>query len=409
MEQITDITKQDYHYNSPYNGEKLDVRLEALTYGHNGTLAISMVCHTRSIMEIEELTRMGMSWEAADEMEDYATLTVNLEGSDRLPLNVQFIDENNLPGIGDWLEKNGIAQPTGLKARSGWCEYPAYAFNLPKEKLEEVLQQRMKKSPLHTGEVLKPLDKESAKALKDDLDRCMTLYELKDSWHMMPEPVRDQITFPESIAIDGKEYHTVKEWEQERFTAPLPKDLPAWCYQEARIRFDEYKDKFVPSGCRIESFPIPEGELRRYGNIELNQVTHYFPTEYSNPFLVEERGDDGKILKEYFAIDTSYNDNVKSGPCIEHIGELTAFTMYSADITSDLCLRDARCTFSPKGALITVMEGDFGPQCGQIRQTDRYMKAVDSCRECLHKALEKAISRLETMTKTQNKSKGIGR
>ena len=51
--------------------------------------------------------------------EPFGVVTVNLFESRLLPYNVQFVDENNLPGIGAWLRQNGIAQPTGLHAPSG--------------------------------------------------------------------------------------------------------------------------------------------------------------------------------------------------------------------------------------------------------------------------------------------------
>jgi hypothetical protein len=55
---------------------------------------------------------------------------------------VQFIDENNLPGIGAWLRANNIAHPTGYHCPSGYCMYEAYAFNLPEKDLKEVINRR---------------------------------------------------------------------------------------------------------------------------------------------------------------------------------------------------------------------------------------------------------------------------
>ncbi len=409
-DQERDITKQDYTYISPYTNETFNIRLEALTYNHNGTLAVCMQSHTRSLEEIEEMTRMGMSWEGADEMEEYGVVTVNLDSSDMLPLNVQFVDENNLPDIGDWLEKNGIAKPTGLMARSGWCLYPAYEFNLTQQKLNEILEQRMKIDPEQTVSVLEKMEKDRLLDMQDDLDRCMTLSELKEAWLSMPEQIREQVSFPEKIAVEGKEDLTLKEWEEHRFTAPIPEGLPAYSYKEARSKLDERREDLVPDGSCRETYPTPEGELTRFGEIKKNQATHYFPTEYSNPFLVEERSDTGRLVKEYIAIDTSYSDNVKSGPCIEHInGRITVFSMYSADIDSNLCRRDARCFFSPKGTLIAVMEGDFGQPCGHIRHTEAYKKAVDSCRDSLNMGLDKVISSKESKNDSRPRIKGPGR
>lgn len=74
--------------------------------------------------------------------EPFGVVTVNLFESRLLPYSVQFIDENNLPGIGAWLRQNGIAQPTGVHAPSGYCLYEAYRFNIPEKDLKEVIDRR---------------------------------------------------------------------------------------------------------------------------------------------------------------------------------------------------------------------------------------------------------------------------
>lgn len=56
-------------------------------------------------------------------------ITVNLPESNNLPKMVQFVDINNFPNIGKWLEGNKIATPIGLSSLSGFCSYPAYRFN----------------------------------------------------------------------------------------------------------------------------------------------------------------------------------------------------------------------------------------------------------------------------------------
>ena len=74
--------------------------------------------------------------------EPFGVVTVNLFESKLLPYNVQFVDENNLPGIGDWLKQNGIAQPTGMHAASEYCLYEAYRFNIPQKDLKEIIDRR---------------------------------------------------------------------------------------------------------------------------------------------------------------------------------------------------------------------------------------------------------------------------
>ena len=74
--------------------------------------------------------------------EPFGVVTVNLFESGLLPYNVQFVDENNLPGIGAWLRQNGIAKPTGYLAASGYCLYEAYRFNISEKDLKEVIDRR---------------------------------------------------------------------------------------------------------------------------------------------------------------------------------------------------------------------------------------------------------------------------
>lgn len=85
-----------------YNGTK--VYLRKTEYRNNQTLAVLL--------------------NTADD-EYYGTVTVNLNSplqSDRMA----FLDENNMPGIGRWLEKHKLAVPTGVSAQSGFCLYPLY-------------------------------------------------------------------------------------------------------------------------------------------------------------------------------------------------------------------------------------------------------------------------------------------
>lgn len=89
-----------------YHGQQ--VYLEKKTYRNNGSIAILM-------------------YNMDDE--PYGAVTVNLchpIQSDELA----FVDENNMPGIGKWLERNHIALSMCLNARSGFCEYPLYMFTI---------------------------------------------------------------------------------------------------------------------------------------------------------------------------------------------------------------------------------------------------------------------------------------
>jgi len=111
-----------------------EVKLSFVNYSTNGTLALQLL----SRPEYDEFS----PGEELPFEEPYATVTVNLPESDRLAANEQFVDENNLPGIGDWLVENGIARPTEYSARSGYCTYQAYAFNVTDKILSETVSRR---------------------------------------------------------------------------------------------------------------------------------------------------------------------------------------------------------------------------------------------------------------------------
>lgn len=97
-----------------FYGKNHQIVLRKSSYVSNGTLAVLMV----------EVMPDGTE-------EDFATLTVNLGtiGKPKATDKSQFIDSNNLGNdIGKWLIKNGIAVPTPIFYRSGFCVYQLFEF-----------------------------------------------------------------------------------------------------------------------------------------------------------------------------------------------------------------------------------------------------------------------------------------
>lgn len=87
-----------------YKGTK--VSLEKTEYRNNGTVALILNKEDRDL---------------------YAVAAVNLNH----PLqsdSLAFLDENNLPGIGRWIEENGLGANIGYLASSGFCRYPLYTL-----------------------------------------------------------------------------------------------------------------------------------------------------------------------------------------------------------------------------------------------------------------------------------------
>lgn len=95
-----------YRYKNRY-GETADIYFVRNRYDYYGGLAVEMF------------------WNGDGYWEDFATITVNLT---RVGDRQAFLDENNLPGIGKWLEANGLARDTGTARKSGYCQYPLYEF-----------------------------------------------------------------------------------------------------------------------------------------------------------------------------------------------------------------------------------------------------------------------------------------
>ena len=62
----------------------------------------------------------------------YGVPTINIPDISPLDESCAFIDENNFPDIGFWFELQGIAEPTGRTAQSGFCTYPEYRFDTTK-------------------------------------------------------------------------------------------------------------------------------------------------------------------------------------------------------------------------------------------------------------------------------------
>jgi hypothetical protein len=113
-----------------------EIKIEYGSYNCNGTLALQMFCKPDED-ELGYYAQFGRSMEDPYQS-PYGIATVNLPESEMLPVNEQFVDENNLPGIGKWLQENNIAKPTGQMAFSGYCCYQAYRFNAPEEALKKI-------------------------------------------------------------------------------------------------------------------------------------------------------------------------------------------------------------------------------------------------------------------------------
>lgn len=88
-----------------------EIYLEKNQYSSNKRLAVQAY-------EIDEY-----GW-----VEPYATITVNLPNEKLTDDKCAFVDGNNVPFVDEWLEENGIAEPTGRFGFSGFCVYAEMRF-----------------------------------------------------------------------------------------------------------------------------------------------------------------------------------------------------------------------------------------------------------------------------------------
>ena len=93
-----------------YKSDNLELRVKITAYCQNNNLALML--HSK--------TDLGF--------EPFCTLTVNPTVIS--PKDCSFINTNlGIAGILEWIERYGLAVPTGRYAYSGYCEYPEYQFN----------------------------------------------------------------------------------------------------------------------------------------------------------------------------------------------------------------------------------------------------------------------------------------
>ena len=151
--QNTDVLDRQYSITLWEGLPPTEVMCSVASYTNNGTLAIQLFNKPEMPegFHLPEDPRKQFC-------EPFGVVTVNLFESGMLPYNVQFVDENNLPGIGAWLRQNNIAQPTGMHAASGYCLYEAYRFNLNEKDLKEVISRRIELGTAHesTSKTMKP-------------------------------------------------------------------------------------------------------------------------------------------------------------------------------------------------------------------------------------------------------------
>ena len=203
MDTPQDITQREYQFSNDYISEPINVTLIPHLYRYNGTLALMMV-KTEKDSFLDNLKYVIKEGHTNKYRDFQQAITANLEDSNLLPMNIQFVDEHSLPGIGAWLEKNGIAKPTWVTAQKAGLTYTAYAFNLTEKMMKRVQERRMEINPDITRKVLSECTRLEVMKHGTQFMKCLTFEDLRHVWDSMPEPLQKAIPFPEQVSIDVK-------------------------------------------------------------------------------------------------------------------------------------------------------------------------------------------------------------
>jgi hypothetical protein len=123
-------------YHSEYGGDS-EIQLEIGQYANNGRLAISMNTFEDGYPE------------------PYGSLTVNIDAPAQDYCG--YLDTNNLANAEKFVTENGLGEFTGITAKSGYCEFPLYMFNV--NKLRELCPGQMEAYEKSVGAGSKNQDK----------------------------------------------------------------------------------------------------------------------------------------------------------------------------------------------------------------------------------------------------------
>lgn len=98
-----------FEISNPYSHEINKVYAKLERYANNGHLAIQLY--------------------DSDDHSPYATLTVNISGTD-IGDDMAYLDVNNFPEAERFVTDNGLGFPMWEYAQSGFVSYPLYYFDL---------------------------------------------------------------------------------------------------------------------------------------------------------------------------------------------------------------------------------------------------------------------------------------
>ena len=122
------LINEEHTGSQPTSSFTMPATLDYEKYGIVHPIQLQITSYLEGNLAIQMVT-----WEAGYP-EPWASLTVNLDGQRNK--DCAFIDTNGDPDFPVWLIRYGLAIPTGVTQRSGFCEYPEYRFRA--ERLQEL-------------------------------------------------------------------------------------------------------------------------------------------------------------------------------------------------------------------------------------------------------------------------------
>ncbi len=81
------------------------------------------------IVNVGKYAKGGIAVQLYTAYEPYATLTTKLD-VEGFSDEYAFVDTNNCPWAEELIKEYNLGEPTGMSARSGYCTYPLYKFDL---------------------------------------------------------------------------------------------------------------------------------------------------------------------------------------------------------------------------------------------------------------------------------------
>ena len=209
LEDNNNIPENAIEYRSHWGGV-YHLTFELTRYVDNNTLAIQMIC-----------------WDDGY-AEPFAVLTVNLEDSDTLPPDTQYVDINDLGNdILNWIEENNLGTAIGLYGFSGYVTYPAVQFNIDEIKAhctaDYTLEESVQYKEAYTGPLEAAFDLYDCynfDCLNRKINELFADTDIYEACREISDKYRDQCAYDYNMFEEDSTYY----WNANDFEAEYVED-----------------------------------------------------------------------------------------------------------------------------------------------------------------------------------------